>query len=50
MALREGYLKWKVIKEKQNRSRIDYYRIKTLSITIHQKKKKTIIPLMLKAD
>ena len=40
MALREGYLKWKVIKEKQNKSRIDYYRIKTLSITNSSKKEK----------
>lgn len=47
---REGYLKWKV-KDKQNRSRIDYYKIKikTCLSQIH-KKEKAIIPQMLKDD
>ena len=47
---REGYLKWKV-KDIQNRTRIDYYKIKKKSCLsqIH-KKGKAIIPQKLKAD
>lgn len=47
---REGYFKWKV-KDIQNRTRIDYYKItKKSCLSQILKKEKAIIPQKLKAD